>query len=294
MPDIYEVEFNGELYEVEANSPEEAASAFGPQRQATPPPPNATIGMMQPSTMQGDPKRTEPYLAEEWAGMSGGEKLKNVAQWGAKAVMGAFAGPTGVDAAEHPKTTLATAALPLAAQKVPGVIAKVAGVSKQRGGANMDAALAGGKGLRVPMTPNAQDAALRARELAGSRNSEINNLFDRLTNPKVVKYRGDDLVTREAQDFITKFGNMSFDDQAKLPPVVRKELTTLTNELRSALTETLETVGKGDQYTRGVNEFRRAKRIEELMEKAAPYMKQLGYWVTGGSVAGAASRLGQP
>lgn len=272
---------------IDAGEPEEnialVIQEYGTSAPRTPQPPQSTIGMMQPSTTQGDPKRTEPYLAEEWSAMPTGEKIRNVAQWGAKAILGGIAGPEGIDAAEHPKTTLATAAIPLVAQKVPGILAKAAGISKARGGQNMQTALEAGEGLRVPMSSKAQDATLRARELTGSRNAELNGLLDRLTNPKVTKYRGDDLVVREAQDFITKFGAMSAEDASRLPPVAQRELTTIARELRATLTETLDTVGKGDQYAKGVREFRRASRAAELLEKAAPYLKKLGYYTAAGA-----------
>lgn len=285
-----QIEFDGTIHEFPDDFTDaDIAAALGggqppgPRRTATPPPPQATIGMMQPSTMQGDPKRTEPYLAEEWAGMPAGERLRNVAQWGAKALLGGIAGPTGIDAAEHPKTTLLTAALPVVAQKAPGIVAKGLGVSKARAGGRIQGAIEAGKDVRVPMTPGAQDAALRARELTGSRNAELNNLFDRLTNPKVTKYRGDDLLAQEAQDFIAKFGAMSADDALKLPPAARGEITTLVKEMRSALTGSLEAVGKGEQYARGVREYRRAGRLADLVEKAQPYLKKLGYAAAAGA-----------
>jgi hypothetical protein len=172
--------------------------------------------------------------------------------------------------------------------KVPGVVARGLGISKVRGGANMQEALEAGKDLRVPLNEGSQEAALRARELVGSRNAELNGFFDRLTNPKVTQYRGDDLAVREAQDFVTKFSAMSMEDAAKLPPVARREMTKLAVELRSALTDTLDTVGKGGQYEAGVKEFRRSMRAAELWEGAKPWLKKLGYVGAAGTGAGAA------
>jgi hypothetical protein len=172
--------------------------------------------------------------------------------------------------------------------KVPGVVAKGLGISKVRGGANMGTALEAGKELRVPLTKGTQDAAMRARELVGSRNAELNTFFDRLTNPKVTKYRGDDLAVREAQDFVSKFSAMSAEDVLKLPQSARPELAKLASELRAALTNTLDTVGKGGQYESGVNEYRRAMRAAEIWEGAKPWLKKLGYVTGAGWGAGAA------
>lgn len=55
---------------------------------------------------------------EAWAKLSSGEKMRNVLQWSGKALGGAFFGPAGVEAAESPKMTLASVAIPRAAPKV--------------------------------------------------------------------------------------------------------------------------------------------------------------------------------
>lgn len=257
-----------------------------PPKQATPPPASATIGMMAPSTVNGDPARQNPANA--------GIGSDRVRGWMDQ--MDQRSGELRQDAVEHPIRTAAVIAAPLALKAVPGIVAggkelgaRAVGISKARAGTNIDAALKAGNGLRVPQTPGSQDAAMRAKELTGTSNSELNRFFDRLTNPKVTKYRGDDLSVREAQDFVMKFGAMSADDALKLPAAARPEITKLVQELRSALAGTLDTVGKGAQYTRGVDEYRKAMRAAEIWEKAKPSVMRWARWLGGAAVAGGAA-----
>lgn len=48
----------------------------------------------------------------EWDALSAGEKMQRGLQWAGRAIGGAFMGPEGVNAADHPATTLASAAIP--------------------------------------------------------------------------------------------------------------------------------------------------------------------------------------
>jgi len=165
------------------------------------------------------------------------------------------------------------------ARKAPGVIAKGLGISKARAGANMGAALEAAKDVTVPLSEATQAAALRSRDLAGTGNKVVNQLLDRLTNPKVTQYRGGDLLAKETQDFITKLGDLSAKDAQGTSKAAMRELVRLTQGMRSDLTTALGPAGTADQYARGVAEYARAAKAG----KAAK-------WVAGASgVTGAAA-----
>ena len=69
-------------------------------RQATPPPAQATAGMMPQSTAAGDPMQP------------GAQKIHDALSWTGKMLGGAFMGPAGARAVESPTATLAGAAVP--------------------------------------------------------------------------------------------------------------------------------------------------------------------------------------
>ena len=171
--------------------------------------------------------------------------------------------------------------------KVPGVVSSVLGINKARAAKNMEEAIQAGEGLGVRLGAETNAAAMRARDVARSRNPELNAFFDRLTNPNVVKYRGDEMNVREAQDFITNFDGMAFGEASNLSNTARRQIGILSRELRNAMTGTLETVGKGGQYSRGVSEYARAKRVSEVWEKAKPWLQKMGY----AGMAGAGYKL---
>lgn len=189
-------------------------------------------------------------------------------------------GQRGVQAAEWGVPAKA------AVTKGPGIIARGLRISKERAGANMQGALDAGKDLRVSLTPGVQEAAMRAYDVSGAGRTlppSLNKFLNRLTSPKVTGYRGDDLATREAQDFVSSFTSLSADDMAKMAPEMRSQLTKLAIELRAALTDTLDAVGKGDQYARGVAEYRRAAKVAERWEQAKPWLRRLGYAAAAGA-----------
>jgi len=285
MP-IYTVELDGTQYDLEGDhepSEAEARAAIGGMepKKATAPPKSATIGMIAPSTATSRaPSGTLMDLipSQDQRARDMGNLIEHL--------------PIPADVPSPvPGIVAGAKAVPGVAKAVPGVIARAAGVSRARAGANIEAALQAGRELSVPLNEGANTAAMRARDLVGSKNSELNQFLDRLTNPSVTKYRGADLAVREAQDFVSKFGAMSADDASKIPPMALKEFRTLTAELRAALTGALDTVGKGEQYARGVAEYRRSAKVAQAWENAKPVLAKWAKWaVPAGALGYGASR----
>lgn len=291
MP-VFEIEKDGEVFEVDAPDMQTAAAALGRPPQ-TAPPPQATMGMMEPSTAQGDPSAppTGEMSEEAWAAMPAGEKMRNVAQWGGKALAGMFGMGApgilnpGVNAVEHPKTTMATAAIPLAAgaalRQVPGIMEgakRLGGISKARAGANIQAAeqAAGG----VPINPEGVGTAgLRAMELkeAGGRLPQVvSKLMQRITSPDAP-----DLTFAEARDFYSNLSRLSTNEFGSLNPTMQRQIGLMKEALHESLVQAAGTVGKGEQYAKGISEYAKAgqaaKRWDELKPVVMKTLRGLGY-----------------
>lgn len=270
MP-IYTVEIDGKQYDIEGDRPpseQEARSAVGvfaaaqgggpsssaPRRAATPPPPQSTIGMMQPSTMQGDPGWAARNMKPEMA--------QALSQYTEDDVMAEPIGPS-------PASVIA------GARGVPGILARGLGISKARAGQNIQGALEAAKDVRVPST-TLQPVIDRAGELvaAGTNRSQVITKL----SAALKKSQDSSLSAQEAQDFVSNASRMSAAEFSRLSPVMQRQVSELSAKLRQALTESLNTVGKGEQYTKGVKEYARAS-------KAAKHGKQAAKW--GGGLVGA-------
>lgn len=236
MPDIYEIEKDGEIYEVEAASPEAAVAALSslgqPQKPQAPPPPNKTIGL------QWRPEHAALGKQIEAADMGGSNPMAMF--------------PAG--------KTLA------AAKAVPGVVARGLGISKARAGQNIDAALTAAKDARVPME-KAAPIINRAKELGatGHNRSQVIHKLEMA----VKKAQDGSLSPREAQDFVSSASRMSSAEGSRISPAMHRQVAELAATLRQLLTETVETAaGKGAQYASGVKEYRRAAKTANFAKKA--------------------------
>jgi methyl-accepting chemotaxis protein len=129
----------------------------------------------------------------------------------------------------------------------------------------MQAALEAGKDVRVPMqsvTPHVE----RGLELAtrgGQRSKVLHDMN------KVVKNASDgNLSTREAQDFVSNASRMSANEFNKLSGPIQRQVAEVSKALRQALTESLDEVGKGEQYAKGVREYARGAKVEKYGKRA--------------------------
>jgi polyhydroxyalkanoate synthesis regulator phasin len=222
---------------------------------------------------------------EDWAKLSGGEKMRNVLQWGGRVIGGAFMGPAGVNAADNPKTTLATAAIGPAISHAPKVMEagkRLVGLSSQRAGSNIQAAMTAAKD--VPVKVDAlTEPLVRSLELqaTGSRMPRVVTQLMRRTDQGPLSFR-------EGQDFVSSLSRLSTNERNAVTPQMQRQLVELRDAVRRQLTESAEQVGAGQQYASGVKEYAKAARAAEAVKKAK---KVAGPAAAGAAGAGLLYRL---
>lgn len=224
---------------------------------------------------------TEPALIsnEDWAKLPLGEKMNRVGTWAARAIGGAFMGPNGVDAANHPGATLGSAALGVAGQYGPSLVAKGLGISSARASQRLaDVAL---KAKDAPVnTKGIGDATLRAIDLgeAGAPVPKVvNKLAKRLTDPSM-----GDMKYEEARRVYSNLTGLSAKESAKANKPMHRQIVEMRKALHDALVESADTVGMGSQYAKGISEYARAARAAEAGRKVAKY----GAGAAGAGIAG--------
>lgn len=238
----------------------------------TPAPTAATTGMLGQSTAKGDPLPPGFMPDEDWAKLQTGEKLRNMAEWGGKQLAGMMGmnapGPVnpGVDAVEHPGMTLASAALPLVARKLPGAAARVLGISKIRGGQNIEAATQAARAVPLNVEKVGQEGlrAIELQQAGASMPRAASQFMQRITHPAKT-----DLTFGEARDFYSNISRLSAKETSNLNPVMRRQIVAMREALHDALVEGADTVGKGEQYASGMKEYARSAKAVTLAKRAA-------------------------
>lgn len=284
MP-IYEVEYQGRSFEVEAPSLRAAITAVKRmpppivERQATPPPETATAGMMGQSTIEdGDPKRTTPFSQTEWDAMPAGERMTNILQWAGKAVSGMTGmNEAGREAIENPKTTLALAAAPLVAGKVASVIptrakagAKFQEVQQAVGDVPIDASdvkqsVLGMRQLSRRGTSMPTGAAQLEKRIAPTVTGGPRGMrWSMVAEGPPMKYT-------EARDFYSNLRRLSAVEAKRMNPNMRRKLNELLASLDQTLEKTAATGGKDAVYRRAMKEYAVASRTREFAEMVAKY-----------------------
>lgn len=165
----------------------------------------------------------------------------------------------------------------------PGIVEntkRFAGVSKERAGQNIGAALKAGQDAGVAVdTTNAADAGLRGIELKAAKYrmpQAAIELVDRTTDPGAAP-----LTAQEAHDFASNLSSLSVNEQNSIKPQMQAVVAKMAKGSRQALIDALDTIDKGDQYASGINEYRRAMVAGKAAGKAAT-----------AAVGGAAGALG--
>lgn len=207
------------------------------------------------------------------------DTMQGVGKWAARAIGGAFMGPAGVEAADHPGLTLASAAAGPVLKHGPELIRRGLGVSGQRAGQRLsDVAL---KAKDATVSPaKLGDPTLRAIEL-GERGARlpksVKSLGNRITDPA----KGD-MTFGEARDVYSNISRLSANERNQLNPVMAKQVAAIRQALHEALTDSAETVGMGSQYAKGIREYARAAKAADATRTAAKY----GAGIAGAGVAG--------
>jgi hypothetical protein len=223
---------------------------------------------------------TQVMSDEDWAALSPGEKMRNILTWGGKAIASSFGmGAPGMEAVEHPKTTLATAAIPVVATKAPGILARAFGVSKARAGANIGAATTAAREAAVDVSGPGQ-AALRIMDISergASMPQAVRRFLQRATDPA----KGP-LTFEEARDYYSNLSRLSSAEFNRMTPTIQREVGALTRSLHDAMVAAADTAGVGGQYAAGIQEYARAARAATRGKALAKY----GGGAVGAGVAG--------
>jgi len=217
---------------------------------------------------------------EDWAKLSGGEKIQNVLKWGGKAIGGAFLGPGASEAVENPKTFLASAAIPLSGKKLVGLIPRTSHAS-----AKFQDVMGAAKNVPVDVE-DAGQVALRIEQLAnrgGSMPKAARDLLRRVTDPErpPVDYG-------EIRDFASNISRISADESRRLTPVIRREMGQLSNAVNTSAQKAADQAGKGAEHASAMREYARAMRLRDAgdavktgVKKALPYAGATGgtFWL---------------
>jgi hypothetical protein len=133
----------------------------------------------------------------------------------------------------------------------------------------------------VEITDDLSKAASRVQELADNGNtmpSAARKFLNRVTDPE----KGH-LTYSEARDFMTKFGNMTAEEQTKLAPVMKAQMQQLGGALRNAVEATAARAGKLEEFQNSMREYAAAKKLQAVSD----FIKQKGISIAGKAALGA-------
>lgn len=238
--------------------------------------------LSQPARAEGRPQGLATMgemTQERWNSLNTGQKFQEFLKWGGNALSGMTGmNEAGREAVEHPKTTLATAALgaavPAAARAIP---------TRAKAGQQFQQVM--GKVGDQPVNISAPgNAALRIQELAergGSMPKAVRDFVRRVTDPEKAE-----LTYREARDFYSNISRLSADEFQRLTPAVRMEVGKMRVALDRVIAETAKKGGQEEAYRAAMKTYKLASRGRELAEAAAK-------WTAGAVGLSAAYKLGQ-
>jgi len=120
---------------------------------------------------------------------------------------------------------------------------------------------------------NAGDAATRLMNWQGKTNlgSTVNKFLNRITDPQ----KGP-LTYENARDFYQLFGKMSADETTKLAPVIQHDLTQMVVGLKQDIGNAAETVGRAQDYYKGLQDYTTASKYQDFLDSAKDFMVKQG------------------
>jgi hypothetical protein len=154
-----------------------------------------------------------------------------------------------------------------AARAVPGVVARVAGISKTRAATNLASAADAAKNVVINAEAPGQHA-LRIMQLGETGNyvpAVVRKFAQRVTDPNKAA-----LTFEEARDYASTISKLSANEFGKLAPVVQREVGAMRQALQTALTEAAGTVGKADEFSKGMREYARAAKARSFASDLTP------------------------
>lgn len=163
-----------------------------------------------------------------------------------------------------------------AGMKAPGVLAKVAGISKPRAVSNLATAAEAAKNVVLNVEKPGQVALqlTEARQFGKYVPRVVDNFVREITDPNAAP-----MTFEKARKYYSSISELSADEYGKLAPMVKRGIIQLKQALQAELTNAASSVGKGEEYVKGIKEYARASKVAEKAPKVAK--------IAAGSAAGA-------
>ena len=120
----------------------------------------------------------------------------------------------------------------------------------------------------LPVNPQAAERvaqeAKRLKQLGGYQlPSPIRAFLNRLNEPNV-------LTLEDARKtYSSAVSRLSPDEASKIKPVMRRQMAIFADKLGTAISDALAPTGKADEFMNALNEYHRAKRMQDVAKTAA-------------------------
>lgn len=161
--------------------------------------------------------------------------------------------------------------------------------STERAGRNFQTVMSRAKDIPVDLAA-ASDPALRAHELreaGASMPSVVNKFLQRTTGPGIKP-----LTYGDARTFASNAGRLSADENSRMIPPMRREVSRLTQALNDANASAADKAGVGPLYNDAMREYRRAAQLRDAKDATMRFIKGPGAKAAlGGSAGYGAYRL---
>lgn len=130
-----------------------------------------------------------------------------------------------------------------------------------RAGAALQDVTAAAKGVPLDLSKTG-DVALRIQQLASRGGTEprmVRQLLARATDPTKGPVNFD-----EGRDFYSNISRLSGDEFNRLTGPIKREVGNLRSALNESLKGAADTVGQGEKYASGMNEYRQAVKLKDF------------------------------
>ncbi len=203
-------------------------------------------------------------------GTGGAMAGRGLARGGARMLS---ASPEGEELAGDVGETLGGIGAGYLGSRIPGMLP-----STERAGRNFQAVMERARDVPVDLSA-AGDPALRAQELRESGASMpgvVNKFLQRTTAPN-----SPPLTYETSRDFASNAGRLSADENSRMIPPMRAQVSRLTQALNDANARAAESAGVGPQYNDAMSEYRNAMRIRGGLKTAGKIAAPIALGATG-------------
>jgi len=184
----------------------------------------------------------------------------------------------------------AKAAAPYAAAATDAVTSKISPTALKASGAQLLKAAARDANSVPVSLDNTAEHALNLMDWQKTTNlgPSINKFLNRITKPNA-----DPLTYQEARKFSQILGGLSADENLKLPPAVKFDLTKLVVGLKADIGAAADQVGQAANYYQGLGDYAKGKRLEGWYNFAKDQLAKTAIkGAAGAAGAGAAGAIG--